>query len=716
MVWNRISPYWYLLMITIIIFVLSALSFNDNTNLITGKAVSPAQNTKIDRNTQPLLSPTFSSLPRDIISEGQLNFFGKNKQSIISEAGTFTPEEKERKRLQILNKLQIRFPEVITLMYVPDYYRSLRHKDWNVADAHRDSWFRKKNDGSFKTTGEGIEKFYWLDYRADDLIDHLINFNLRMMEEYDYDGIFMDNIVWKAIFSDSNMKRNEWTEKVKRQMNAFRQAGKLVFFNGVRGPSENEENNNFDFMDSVDGVFVEHFCYLASKDRASSISDEVVEDMQFFIETLPRYAKQGKTILVNTYNLNTPLVESYQYQKFCYAAYLMMVEPNMMYRISSTADGGSVYEKSLGEYSITRSSLGNPNGEYAIKDRLYVRYFDSGVVFWNPDKTAKRVELEGYFDTYTGEAFDGIVGPMSGLILVNRPICVVDGVCAPDERIIPCGDCSERIVTDFEDSDLSMWGGASRGGQLFEDTQTQAVFLDDCRNPIANQQQCVTIAEEGGTKIAEVHVPKYVPSHAQWTFISLTDNVVVPRKNYEIEFKIKAIPPMKPINIIVEVNTKKVYSPGRRIYYRSGSGRFVGNDGRGPDMYIGLDKNIEDGAWHTIRRNIKEDIKQFFPDDEIYEARYLYVVGSQKEGSQVYIDDIKLGFSEEYVDDPSLLSFSKEEYATALSRPVYVSLEQSAVKQNASSRYQQLKECVGRGENIFACRLMIGTVSPADMN
>jgi hypothetical protein len=218
-----------------------------------------------------------------------------------------------------------------------------------------------------------------------------------------YDGIAFDNAV--PIATDPARRRSrlkavslsqqqvaDWNDGLEKMLAGTRMlagAGREIIYNGIVTP-ETRKDRNLPLLEHADIALNENFC-IATKPGAGR---QILSRREFAAEIalMQDVAARGKSILQKAkYRTDAAIaklrVEKQQLAGFCYGAFLMGYTPGRHYfrfgRGYRATDDGLV--ENAREIALP---LGAPLGPYSSVGRTWMRSFENGVVYVNPDARA----------------------------------------------------------------------------------------------------------------------------------------------------------------------------------------------------------------------------------------------------------------------------------------------------------------------------------------
>jgi len=360
------------------------------------------------------------------ISQAQMDFINRNMTYVM------TPILNESIRNAITG------PQLILYRSIQGTWDGFNHFDWEHIDSNENMFLHHQ--------GERILTLWhsWLMNPNDqvnpddsDALDHWINYYAitasNQVYAYDYDGLFVDSASHQLRLGAVHGKmpddydRETWYQGRAASL-AFIKSylpDKSVVFNGLHSQSGEEDS-----LTNTDGGMWETFAF-------HPVSGEYQGEStwQTAIELTSRNSTDKKIVLV--VKEQPDLNEDIPKRIFSVASYLLVSNENVVF---SMTDKGHIQTKSILYYPEYTLDLGAALSNYEVKDGLYMRKFEKGLVLVNSNENQQiTYALDGNYvqvipvgggavpeeGTWQGSlSYESVSGtvtllPISAMILIN---------------------------------------------------------------------------------------------------------------------------------------------------------------------------------------------------------------------------------------------------------------------------------------------------------
>lgn len=271
-----------------------------------------------------------------------------------------------------------------------------------------------------------------------------------------YDGVAFDSVVpinmdprhMRRQLEDVSLSReavDAWNEGIKQMLTAAAHLGgrhREVIFNGIADKST-FVNRNLDLLNYADTALNEEFCMATPHgERRQVLPRHALEEE---IKLMMHTAGMGKQILEKTNYRSDKMLEHLridksQLSRFCYGVFLMGYTPGRHF-----FKFGPGYDARDGELTENASEvaipLGAPVGSFESADGVWVRRFEHGVVYVNPDRGPRKVTLDRALVRMNGDMNRGSVARGSSVTVPARDALYFldEGATAPQAATDPCG-------------------------------------------------------------------------------------------------------------------------------------------------------------------------------------------------------------------------------------------------------------------------------------
>lgn len=284
-----------------------------------------------------------------------------------------------------------------------DYPDVNRHEDWFL----HDTGGKRINNGSYSI----------FDLRKQQVLDYLIEFNTSLVRQYNFDGIFIDNLNC-ASRNYAYLDCSTFDTIAKNMLTNLRSKNpkKLIFYNGVM-VGYGLANDNLGYANLVDGVFIERF------GERDCTHEQPAHVLHQYLDRLIELDRMDKLVIASANNYCDDKVP--------------LSDAAMSYYQTTLA----VFLLGKGKQSYFRYRVQFPNDYVAsFLGRTELSDLLSGQALWDSDKQASYTEIEPgvYFREFEGARVYWNTSATTFVAKGNEPSCTILGE-RPSELRVPPG-------------------------------------------------------------------------------------------------------------------------------------------------------------------------------------------------------------------------------------------------------------------------------------
>ncbi|MBN1211578.1 MAG: hypothetical protein JXA92_03295 [candidate division Zixibacteria bacterium] len=224
----------------------------------------------------------------------------------------------------------------------------------------------------------GHEEIYAIDPANPEWVGLVTSFYKNVLEQPQHDGIIIDMVLEKSLFPDAISDR-EWVDSTERIMAAIKEVNttdKLVIFNAGRDFSEIDA-----YAEYMDGFLMENFL---GKQLKTTFEDGL---------------KAAETGFLVVYAVDTDDTGRQDMDRMRLGLTLSLLNNNTLF----TYDFGPREHGQAWWFPEYDAGLGEPVGNYYLKDEAYYREFETGFVVASPNRETAIALDEEHIDVTSGE-------------------------------------------------------------------------------------------------------------------------------------------------------------------------------------------------------------------------------------------------------------------------------------------------------------------------
>lgn len=306
--------------------------------------------------------------------------------------------------LTVAQTLKVKNAAIKILIYREAHMIYDGYDDWATVDAN-EAWFlHTAGADRIQNTGSS---WWLLDAENSGWQAHLTSVLNAKLTSSAYDGVFLDDVhdeypVWWTLSGAVQAADlATWHADVLDELTYLKAnltTGKTLIINS-------DQMSEYDYVTFSDGVCIEGFVHppwiATGANNADWFQLAQVVDLGYIAGTL------NKTVIALSGTSTTPVTDDVV--KYCYAGFLTTTSKNAeSYFAFNMAYNYTGDDAEHGYYSIMDTDLGSKALDASLIDGVYQRFFDGGLVLFNPSATTYTVPIAGAYKTLAGVATSSV--------------------------------------------------------------------------------------------------------------------------------------------------------------------------------------------------------------------------------------------------------------------------------------------------------------------